>query len=231
MDSFLLEELENEIFWPEPIPVVQSSFVPYAKPIGGFHSKSSVKGKSISKRMIEFLRAHPTKRTEERQEDDNDRSYRHMINERLRREKQKQTYDSLHSLLPRGTKIDKNSVLQTAALQLQELKGLKEELQARNRELEKKLLANEGARAETAVIRLKRQISSSGIDSILGVLRCLNNMGLKVRTIRSEFSVSEFLAALKIEPKIEALVVEKAVQGALEEVERNCVLDFPTRGW
>ncbi|PIA45214.1 hypothetical protein AQUCO_01700627v1 [Aquilegia coerulea] len=199
--------------------MIRSAFVPYTKPTVPFKLANLIKGRqNMNKRMIEFLRTLPRNNTScEHLEFEKERNYRHMVKERLRRNKQKQTYVALHSMLPPGTKNDKNSVLQMAALHLQELKGLKEELKKNLSHL------NERAIQETTTIHLRWPFPSSGIDSMIGVLTCLKSMGLKARTIRSEFSVGEFYSVLEIEQKVEAVVVEKAIQIALADVERRVI--------
>ncbi|KAF5199766.1 Transcription factor bhlh [Thalictrum thalictroides] len=221
MDCFYQD---TEILWSsaEPFVVVPSAFVPYTKSTEPFKLANSSKGgQNMNKRMIEFLRTLPRcYDTSHEHLQVKERSYRHMIKERLRRFNQKQTYAALHSMLPPGTKNDKNSVLQISALHLQELKGLKEELQKQNLKLEKNLShVNQRVIEETTTIHMRWQYPSSGIDSMIGVLTCLKNMGLKARTIQSEFSVAEFYAVLEIEPKVEAVVVEKAIQIALADLE------------
>ncbi|KAL5712315.1 hypothetical protein ACHQM5_014502 [Ranunculus cassubicifolius] len=224
IDCLYLDDLADEIFYPP----VQTSFLPYSKPKPLCFEASS-KGPNIHMKMIQILRQIPVqnKANDKHQEFEKDRSYRHMINERLRRGKQKNTLSALHSLLPPGTKNDKYSILQMATLHLQELKGLKENLQNRNRALEN----NAGRRPETDTFRLRRQTPPSGIDSMIGVMKCLKKMGLKARTIQSEFTPKEFFAVMEIDQKIEAVEVEKAVESALEEVEMKSVLDITSTEW
>lgn len=56
---------------------------------------------------------------------------------------------------------------------------------------------------ETSTFRLRRPTPPSGIDSLIGVLTTMKNMGLKARSIHSEFSHAEFSAVLETEPKVE----------------------------
>nr|WKE35130.1 basic helix-loop-helix family protein [Rosa persica] len=60
----------------------------------------------------------------------------HMISERKRREKLNESFQSLKSLLPPGTKKDKASVLTTARDYLSSLKAQVDELSKRNQQLE-----------------------------------------------------------------------------------------------
>ncbi|KAI8011260.1 hypothetical protein LOK49_LG06G02802 [Camellia lanceoleosa] len=73
------------------LPVKQGAFVRYKeRPVleGGFGSESWVvklNNQSVNKRMIEFLRKNWSPMMESK-DSDRERSYRHMINERMRRE-------------------------------------------------------------------------------------------------------------------------------------------------
>jgi len=126
MDSFFPEKLLGEIFWDQSLlptdqsdvvqyshiingetfpPATQSAFVPYRdlarrnNPLNGSNSES------MSKRMLAFLRkSFPLERNNV-QENERDRSFRHMINERTRRRRQRQCCLALHSILPHGTKV------------------------------------------------------------------------------------------------------------------------------
>lgn len=86
-----------------------------------------------------------------------------------------------------------------AALNLRELKQLKEHLHKRDHELEN----NVSFTGETGTFRLRRPTPASGIDSMIAVLTTMKNMGLKVRRIHSEFSHAEFSAVLETEQKVE----------------------------
>lgn len=115
MDLFFPLELQrdSDMFWYEafeaPQPQVnQSAFVPYRDtPRNEFGAENSGNMKNcvnVKKRMVEFLRRswHPRN---EIQEYEKERGFRHMMNERMRRERQKQNYMTLHSMLPFGTKV------------------------------------------------------------------------------------------------------------------------------
>ncbi|XP_043697768.1 transcription factor BHLH148 [Telopea speciosissima] len=226
MDPFLPEELLWFAAPPPPQPQVNwSSFVRYTKPSEGSRpDENSISiprnDRNMHKRMIELLRAIPTARKENR-EIENDRSYRHMMNERLRREKQKQSYAALRSMLPPQTKNDKNSIVHMAAAHLQELKSEKEELRRRNHEVKTILTGNEDKK-----IRFRVNNPSSAVDSMIGVLKHLKDMNLQARTIRSKFSAQELSAVIEVETQIEAAEVEKEVQKALMEVEGKFGTDF-----
>ncbi|KAF8388178.1 hypothetical protein HHK36_026844 [Tetracentron sinense] len=223
------EFFPEEIFWAEALPVYQSAFHGYTTPIEGLgleNSAAASNRRNMNKRMIELLRAIPTGTSEIKEKPEKDRCYRHMINERFRREKQKQNYEALHSMLPPGTKNDKNSIIRKAAIHVQELQVQKEELQRRNMEIETNLAAKEGEKAEVATIRVRVGNPSSAIDSIIEVLGCLKIMKLKAKMIQSEFSALEFSAILEIETQVEVAEVEKVVQRALMEVERKLAFNF-----
>uniref|UniRef100_A0A7N2LXB8 BHLH domain-containing protein n=1 Tax=Quercus lobata TaxID=97700 RepID=A0A7N2LXB8_QUELO len=215
MDLFFPKELQcdNDIFWYEAYKafealqpqVNQSAFVPYRDtPRNEFGAENSGNMKNcvnMKKRMVEFLRRswHPRN---EIQEYEKERGFRHMMNERMRRERQKQNYMTLHSMLPFGTKSDKNSIIQTAATKIQVLQKCREELQRRNSEAEKNLAAVEGERVGRAKIKLKVANPTSGVDSVVEGLKCLKHLGLKARTIRSNFTAQEFSAELEIETEV-----------------------------
>lgn len=111
MECYDLDDLDDEIFWPSepPVPMPQSSFVPYTKPSAWYSytgNENSSKRPNAHKRMIDFLRRIPkNKANNNTTEFENDKNYRHRMNERLRREKEKNTFGALHSLLPPGTKV------------------------------------------------------------------------------------------------------------------------------
>ncbi|GMY27244.1 transcription factor bHLH92 [Fagus crenata] len=232
MDMFFPQELQSDFIWFEAFEapqVNQSAFVPFSNTprseIGIENSGNLKKYENMNKKMIEFLRKSWKPRIEN-QEYEKERGFRHMMNERMRRERQKQSYMSLYSMLPFGTKSDKNSIVQMAAKKIEELQKCREELQRRNFEIEKNLVAMEGKRVGGAKIKLKVANPTSGVDSMVEVLRCLKCLGLNTRTIRSSFTAQEFSAELEIETEIEAAEVEKAIQKALYEVEEKLLHHF-----
>lgn len=87
------------------------------------------------------------------------------------------------------------------AMNIQQLKRYEEELRKKNMELEALLEENEKERVKWTKIRLKVANPTSGIDSMLEVLKRLQHLGLKARNIRSNFSLEEFSAELEIESK------------------------------
>ncbi|XP_020598371.1 transcription factor BHLH148-like, partial [Phalaenopsis equestris] len=133
------------------------------------------------------------------------RVFRHMMRERQRRERLSQSYADLHAMLSARTKADKNSIVQTAAAVVRELKGVKEGLQKRNEELMKMVapaMATEAAEGtsvrfeermelaggEGRVITVRAENSTSAMDSVIGALRCLERMDVQARAIRTEFA-------------------------------------------
>lgn len=97
---------------------------------------------------------------------------------------------------------DKNSIIRMAAKKIEELQRCAKEMRRRNLQVQASLASAEGERVGGAKIRLRVAEPASGVDSMLEVLRCLKAMGLKTRTIRSNFSAQEFSAELEIETEV-----------------------------
>lgn len=97
---------------------------------------------------------------------------------------------------------DKNSIIRMAAKKIEELQRCAEEMRRRNLQVQASLASAEGERVGGAKIRLRVAEPASGVDSMLEVLKCLKAMGLKTRTIRSNFSAQEFSAELEIETEV-----------------------------
>ncbi|XVF28691.1 hypothetical protein REPUB_Repub15cG0051700 [Reevesia pubescens] len=170
----------------------------------------------MNKKMIEFLRKS-CPATTQTNDTEKERCFRHMMNERMRREKQKNCYLALHSMLPLGTKNDKNSIVQTATKRVQQLDWLKKDLERTNYELQANLAANN----DGTKIRVRIDNPTSGIDSMLEVLKCLKELDSKPRMIQSKFTNQEFLAVMDTETQIGAAEVEMAVNRRLQEAERK----------
>nr|GME07476.1 transcription factor bHLH92 [Ipomoea batatas] len=222
--------------WFDDFPLVNpSAFVKYVdQRVGGMGKKGDGSGSSrdgnANKRMMEFL-GKMWKPALQTMQTAQERVHRHMISERMRRERQKQSYLALHRLLPLGTKGDKNTIIQMAAARIQELEMCKEELMRRNSEIEMTLAAsnnenNEGVSNKGKIINVKVTYPSCGIDSMLQVLKCLKNSGTKLRSMHSNFSPQEFSALLEIEAKVGVAEVENAVQRRLMEAETNFHCNF-----
>ncbi|XP_068489913.1 transcription factor bHLH92 [Phaseolus vulgaris] len=222
MDSFFPEKLLGEIFWDQPLlrtdqsdvvqyshiikaeafpPATQSAFVPYTdlprrnNPLNGSNSEST------SKRMLAFLRKSFPLERKNVEENERDRSFRHMISERMRRQRQRQCCLALHSILPHGTKTDNNSVIQAAAKGIVRLQGCREELQRKNCEAEANV---EGVFVRkhdrgSKIAHLRIAHPKCGIDSMVERLKWLKEEGVDSRSIKSSFSPKELFAVLEIE--------------------------------
>ncbi|OMO54753.1 hypothetical protein CCACVL1_27602 [Corchorus capsularis] len=237
MDQFIKQLLQGEILWYQtpPPPVSQTAFLPYSNiPRIEFGQQSAaatgcnggmmMTSGNMNKKMIEFLMKSWSKPNTETRNSERERSFKHMMNERVRREKQKQSYFALHAKLPRGTKNDKNSIVQTATRRVQELEWLKKDLENRNYELQASLGAmnyEEKNDHEGTKITVKIDNPMSGIDSMLEVLKCLKTMDLNPRMIQSKFTTQEFLAVMDIGTQIGAAEVEKVVNITVQEAERK----------
>lgn len=103
MESFFQYDFHEDMLWfDESILADQSAFVRYTdKPNEAFGTKIPAKDRNIKKRMTEFL----MRRSRNLNESEKERCRKHMVSERLRREKQRQNYLELHSLLPSETKV------------------------------------------------------------------------------------------------------------------------------
>ncbi|KAJ1431599.1 Myc-type, basic helix-loop-helix [Sesbania bispinosa] len=246
MDRFFPEKLLGEIFWDEPLsatnqsdfvqdsqitraehcpPPTQSAFVQYRNlPTIKFGEESSLNGsnsQAMSKRMLAFLRKNkPVVEKDNVAEHERERCFRHMINERTRRQRQRQYCLNLHSMLPHGSKTDNNSVVQMAAKEIQRLQGCKEELQRKNCVLEANLEAVKSNKIGGSRVQyLRVPYPTSGIDSIIETLKCLKGLGVDTRRIKSKFSPQELFAVLEIETEIADTDVERAIQRTLDELE------------
>ncbi|KAL7144866.1 hypothetical protein ABFS83_07G040600 [Erythranthe nasuta] len=203
-EFFQLYPSRTSISWFEDAPMVniQSAFHAYTeKPFRGL----SRNHRNFNKRMIEFLKKTylpPTGEIERYRV--KDRSHKHKISERMRREKLNQNYLSIHKFLPLGTKSDKKSILEMAVKEIEEMKRCKEVLEGQNREMRMILGASEKFREEVEKAELKLRVAypASGVDSMLEVLRCLKETGSNATSIVSNFSDHEFSAALVVETKM-----------------------------
>ncbi|KAG2722162.1 hypothetical protein I3760_02G116700 [Carya illinoinensis] len=237
MEMFFSQDLQSDMIWYDiyeaPPVLKQSAFMAYTEgPRIEFGAGNSGwnRGNNMNKRMVEFLRRswHPKIET---QEHEKERGFRHMMNERARRERQKQSYMALHSVLPFGTKSDKSCIIRTATKKIQELQRRVEELKRRNKVVEASMVAVEGKRdVGGAKIRVRVPNPASGVDSMMEVLKYLKTLGLKARTIRSNFSPREFSAELEIETEMVGAAddVERAIgkEITLHEAERKLLRHF-----
>ncbi|XP_060181467.1 transcription factor bHLH92-like [Lycium barbarum] len=206
--------------------VNQSAFVSFREqPIEGFgvfgyESNVSTNYQNMNKRMMEFLKKNWSPKNGEMKME-REKGHKHMIKERIRRQEQKQSYLALHKLLPMGSKVEKNAIVQTAAQRIQELQKYKENLKKRNDELQMILAESEKEEVEKANMKANVNYPISGVDSMLEVLKCLKNCGTKANAIQSSFSQHEFSTVIEIETKSGAAELEKVVQNTLFEAERN----------
>ncbi|MFQ6628279.1 hypothetical protein Gotur_007526 [Gossypium turneri] len=227
MDELIKQLLgEHGTIWyettPVPQPVRPSAFQPYPRTprtepwLEAAGCNNGVRSGNVNKRMIDFLRktnwVSVISKDEQKQ-----RCLKHMMNERTRRERQKKCYFALYSMLPLGTKNDKNSIVQTATMRVRELEMGREELQRRNSEL----LVNLGGNAnnEGAKIRARIDDPSYGIDYMLEVLKCLKTLDSKPRMIRTTVYNQELV--LDLATKMKAADVQNAINRTLQEVERK----------
>ncbi|KAG9134274.1 hypothetical protein Leryth_020030 [Lithospermum erythrorhizon] len=197
MDHFFEYDPEEAMLWlAEALSEVnQSAFVGYKQqPINlvAENIGNVTRNLNINKRMIEFLKRSWTPPVN----NENERVFKHMINERMRRDKQKQNYQALHKLLPLGTKM--------AIRRIEELQKYKNEFRKQNNGLEMKLLQikktiimcyffcykGDSDRNLENTFKSKCKFSpSSGIDSMLEALKCLKNTNdTKAIAIQSSFS-------------------------------------------
>ncbi|XP_062214645.1 transcription factor BHLH148-like [Phragmites australis] len=153
-------------------------------------------GTNVDRRVVDALgrmggdREQRDEEEERRQPADtveSSRGFRHMMRERQRREKLSQSYADLYAMVSARSKGDKNSVVQSAAIYIHELKGARDQLQRRNEELKAKILGHD-ARQQCVEIQFEVDETSSAIDSMIGALRRLKSMDVRARGIRSNMS-------------------------------------------
>ncbi|XP_008777863.1 transcription factor BHLH148-like [Phoenix dactylifera] len=213
----------------EPPVVLRSAFELYTRTENEYKMEASSSGsrgrRNIHRRVIEMLQRIPNAK-EDCRGVETSRGFRHMMRERQRREKLSQSYADLYSMLSTRSKGDKNSIVQSAALYVRELKGVKDQLQRRNEELKSMILGTNG-KTEEANVKFRVANPSSAIDSLIGAFQCLKSMDVKARAIRADLSGKELSAIMSIETKIAADEVERAVEGALREAEAKLLRPLP----
>ncbi|KAF7060845.1 hypothetical protein CFC21_067593 [Triticum aestivum] len=223
----------------EPLPEVarQSAFREYrgvGLELPGTARGGTGNGINIHRRMMDVLgRMGPATEEEQRPQHqqqqaagavESSRGFRHMMRERQRREKLSQSYADLHAMVSSRSKQDKNSIVQSAAVYIHELKVAKEQLQRRNDELKAKILGHD-AQQQCVKVQFEVDEPSSSIDSMIGALTRLKSMNVKTRGIHSILSGQRLTTEMNVETTIAACEVEKAVEEALQEVERNQLPD------
>lgn len=100
---------------------------------------------------------------------------------------------------------DKNSIVQAASTEIWGLQRCKEELERRNRDLRASLgITGPEDNDVTGGSKIKVRVGNptSGIDSMMEVLGCLDGLGLKMTSLRSSFSTEEFSAVLEIQEEV-----------------------------
>uniref|UniRef100_A0A0E0P129 BHLH domain-containing protein n=1 Tax=Oryza rufipogon TaxID=4529 RepID=A0A0E0P129_ORYRU len=129
---------------------------------------------------------------------------------------------------------DKNSIVQSAAIYIHELKVARDQLQRRNEELKAQIMGHD-EQQPCVTVQFEVDEPSSSIDSMIAALRRLKGMSVKARGIRSSMSGNRLWTEMNVETTIAACEVEKAVEEALKEVERNqpdSDAPFPgSKGW
>ncbi|XP_062207032.1 transcription factor BHLH148-like [Phragmites australis] len=149
--------------------------------------------------------------------------FRHIMRERLRRERLSQGFADLHALLPHGaSKGGKNGIVGAAAGYIRELERRKGWLRARNEEL----LGRAAPRARSGDMVVKVRAESEhhpmAVDVFETVLRRLKAMeGLRVTAIRSCFCAGGMWMIVGVEGEISSCEVERAIANALMELEEN----------
>ncbi|KAK6929856.1 Myc-type, basic helix-loop-helix (bHLH) domain [Dillenia turbinata] len=209
MDSFFDDQFEPDMLWlEESLQIPQGAFLGHAEnPIQSLSTENFNYGSNsntMNMKVVNRVDDNWIKQSEA-MEPERDRCHRHMISERMRRKEEKQNYNALHSLLPPKTKSDKNSIVKMAIKEAQELQRYKKDLENRNEELMRNSVGEEEKETEVAKIRIAVNQASSGIDSMLGVFQCLKNLGVKIRSIQSNFSREQLSAVLEIETKVTSL--------------------------
>ncbi|GAB4843250.1 hypothetical protein Ancab_013218 [Ancistrocladus abbreviatus] len=221
--------IESIIFWDENEtitgPVRQSAFLPYSpyRPRERFEIEGAKRASSTRKRLIEFLRMD-WRRKVENMKPESERCYRHMMNERMRRQRHRDSYSAIHSMLPKGTKGDKRSIIEGARSEIEVLKKSMEGLEGRNLKVEAELASLREEKAEEeggSIIKVAVDNSSPKLDSMLAVLKRIKSMGLAARSIQCDASDQDFSVVLQIDSisKGKAAEVEKAVQRRLHQIE------------
>lgn len=162
------------------------------------------------------------------------RGFRHMMRERQRREKLSQSYADLYAMVSSRSKVipssaptiphsislllechvlnecvmplqqDKNSIVQSAAVYIHELKVAKDQLQRRNDELKAKILGHD-AQQQCVKVQFEVDEPSSSIDSMIGALRRLKSMNVKTRGIHSILSGQRLTTEMNVETTVSSI--------------------------
>ncbi|EES01548.1 transcription factor BHLH148 [Sorghum bicolor] len=165
--------------------------------------------------------------------------FRHIMRERLRRERLSQGFADLHALLPLGasSKGGKNDIVGAAAGYIRELGARKEWLSARNEVLLQRAATatrwrgGGGTRPSSVVgggwgmvvkVRAESQDHSTAVDAFEKVLQRLKAMEeLQVTAIRSRFCAGGMWMNVGVEGQVSTREVDVAITNALMELEGN----------
>jgi hypothetical protein len=218
MDPFYPENLLGEVFFDEPLASNPMNFVMTQQPLPTQNPSAFVQyrdqpkisfleenSNTMNKRMVAFLRKSLPLERNKVAECERERGFKHMISERMRRQRQRQCCSNLHSVLPHGTKTDNNSVVQTAAKEIQRLQGYKDELERKKFVLEENVEVIEGRKH---YLRVPNHATSGIISSMIETLKLLKDHGVDTTSIKSNFSQQELFAVLEIETEIAETIVE-----------------------
>ncbi|KAJ1285639.1 hypothetical protein BS78_03G293500 [Paspalum vaginatum] len=155
--------------------------------------------------------------------------FRHIMRERLRRERLSQGFADLHALLPPGAsfKGGKNDVVGAAAGYIRELGARRERLRARNEGLLQRAASRWRNAGPCMVVKVRAESedhssTAAVVDAFETVLRRLKAMEeLHVTAIRSSFCAGSMWMDVRVEGQIPAREVDKAITNALVELEGN----------
>ncbi|KAK8444188.1 hypothetical protein SEVIR_9G096400v4 [Setaria viridis] len=132
------------------------------------------------------------------------RGFRHMMRERQRREKLSQSYADLYAMVAARSKGDKNSIVQSAAIYIHELRGAREQLRRRNEELKARILGHDAGR-QCVKVQFEVDEPASAVDSMISALRRLKGMDVRARGIRSTMSGRRLWTEMNVETTVSAL--------------------------
>lgn len=96
---------------------------------------------------------------------------------------------------------DKNSIVQAATKEILELTREREELLRRYQEMN--VSEDSLRRGAKTNIKVRVMNPTSGTDSLMVVLKCLQNLGVKTTTVRTVFSAGELSAVIEIENEVQ----------------------------
>ncbi|CAM8986157.1 unnamed protein product [Rhodiola kirilowii] len=201
----------------------RSDFVPYLDQNWlNVNLGEHMRRKNVKNRMMEMVKDNWNK-TVEAGVPRTEKSFRHMLKERLRRKSHTEGYTGLRAILPIGTKCDKISLTTAATEEIIKTQRIVEALGMRNMELNEKL-ASKGK-----LIRVRVCNPTSGIDSMAEVLHCLKDLGSDFIRMQAHFSDQEFSAELEIESQIAEEDAKRAVHTTLVEVEKKLLRQKSSR--